>query len=293
MGNKEVETLTPDVTETSESVNPFEAIQRDINFYESCKSSAYGNDLTGSIHSYAMINTTSTVSTTFDWVNQLLHQDGKNRKVTTDVYGTVTEFSNPEEEEVDRYYQTALTIAINQFLAEQRTSMYYEMYAQAIAIFLISEGMKGMLDNIEFPDSIKQKTEDVLIELDDRLQSLVISAKRECEKLQPELYERFIDLDVNLLNEPTGSVVGRWFTREDGTKSINEDLYLVLQGLRTEYLRYVKKNGKVELSTLLSMFGVISSTYNRYKKDMINKVIPKCDASLMSYVKYLLLNNKG
>lgn len=291
MENK-VDQQTPEVTTTPEEVNRFEAIQKDVNFYDSCKQASYGNDLTLAIHSYAMINTNSTVSTTFDWVNQLLHQDGKNRKVTTDVYGTVTEFSNPEEEEVDRYYQTALTIAINQFLAEQRTSMYYEMYAQAIAIFLISEGMKGMLDNIEFPDSIRQKTDDVLLELDDRLHQLVITAKRECERLQPELYERFIDLDINLLNEPTGSVVGRWFTNEDGTRAINEDLYLVLQGLRTEYLRYVKKNGKIELTTLLSMFGVISSTYNRYKKDMINKVIPKCDASLMSYVKFLLLNKE-
>lgn len=286
---KETETEKVDSPTRGELIE--EVIARDINYYNNgATQAAKEKNLTNALHSYAMINTDDAVGVTFDWVNQLLHKDGKNRKVMTDSYNVDAPDYSPEAEEVDKYYQTALSIAFNQFLEEQKDGAYYEKYAETISIFLISEGMKDMISSIELPDNIKTKTEDILITIEDRIRELVLEARKKCEVLQPELLEKFIELEHQLINEPTSAVVTRWFTTDDGKVIINDELVKELRGLRTEFLRYVKRNGKVELATLIRLFGVNKSTYDSYKKGMINKVLPKCDASLMSYVKFLMLS---
>lgn len=277
---------------SNQEVKPKWELTREINFYNKCITSSGSFDLTEAIHAYAMINTSSTVAVTYDWVNQLLHKDGKNRKIIDDQYGSVSTAvtSTDDTDNVDDYYRTALMVAMNQFLNEQKTSAYYDMYALTISIFLISEGLRGSLNEIELPESVRRKTDDVIMELDEKIDQLVHELCSQCQKVQPELYEKFRDLGVNLINEPTNTVVIRWFTTNEGTVLINDDLRTIVQGFRADYLRYIKKSGKVELATLLKMYGMVASTYNRYKRDVISKVITKCDASLMSYVKYLLLN---
>jgi len=265
-------------------------ISKELNYYGQCISGQSENDMTSALNAYVMINSTTIPSLAARFVDSLLSHDGKNRKTVPDVYtgdSTVADGSDG----VDDYYIKSLILVMNEFLNDQRESMYYNMYAQTVSIFLISKGLKDYIDQLELPEDIQNKNGAVLVEMDDRVNELVIEAKKKCKELQPELYEKFVDLGVNLLNEATTTVKYRWFMNiETGECQLSDDMVTVLQGLRAEYLGIVKRNGEVEVSLLLELYGMNSTTYTRYRKDMISKVATKCDSSLISYMKYLFLN---
>lgn len=265
-------------------------ISKELNFYQQCDAGKNTQDLASAMTAYVMINTSTIPSLAASFVNERLNRDGKNRKTVPDAYGVGESLDNPASDSMDDYYIKSLILVINDFLNDMRDSLYYQMYCQTVALFLISKGLKDYVDQIDFPDDIRDKTQTVLITLDDRLQGLVVQAKKKCQELQPELFNRFVEIDINLINEATNSVIYRWFTTEEGIRLINDDLITVLQGLRAEYLRIVKRNGEVEVSLLLELFGMNSTTYTRYRKDMIKHVADKCDSSLISYIKYLFLN---
>lgn len=276
--------------EQTEARNPYEGIERDWNSYIQCRTLSYASDFENALHQYTLINTDSAVMVAKDFVNQLLHIDGKNRKVSSENYGSDSS-SGETEHEADTYYQTALTVAMNQYLTElKEANNNYETYAQVIAIFLISEGLKDMLDGIELPDSIRSKSENVLMAIDDKIHEITREIQDAIRTTQPDIYTKFIELGPAVVAEPTSTVVARWFTTEKNEKLLSEENISKLTAARTEYLRYVKRTGRVELGVLLQLFGMINSTYNRYKRDMISAIIPKCDAALMSYVKHLLLS---
>lgn len=267
-------------------------ISKELSFYQQCDAGKNEQNLTAALNAYVMINTNTIPALAAKFVDSLLSHDGKNRKTVPDAFGTSDVGGEPTDG-IDDYYIKSLILVINEFLNDMRESMYYSMYCQTTSLFLISKGLKDYVDQLDLPDDIKDKTQQVLIELDDRLHGLVIQAKQKCKEIQPELYNQFTELDVNLLNEATTTVVYRWFIKDDGEKIIKDELVDVLQSLRAEYLRIVKRNGEVEVALLLELFGMNATTYTRYRKDMISKVTAKCDSSLISYIKYLFLNKES
>jgi hypothetical protein len=265
-------------------------ISKELNYYGQCVAGCGEKDMVQALNAYVMINSNHIPSMAAKFVDSLLSRDGKNRKTVPDDY-----FGDPVAvdtgDSVDDYYIKAFILVMNEFLNDQRESIYYPMYSQTVSLFLISKGLKDYVDQLDLPDDIRNKTGAVLIELEDRLNGLVIEAKKKCKELQPELYDQFLDLGVNLLNEATTTVKYRWFMdQETGTCKLSEEMITILQNLRAEYLRIVKRNGEVEVGLLLELFGMNSTTYVRYRKDMISKVAAKCDSSLISYIKYLFLN---
>jgi len=267
-----------------------ETISRELNYYGQCEAGLSEKNLTAALNAYVMITGNNVPGVVARFVDSLLSHDGKNRKTVPDSYEG--ESASPDANDgIDDYYIKSLILVMNEFLNDQRESMYYNMYAQTVSIFLISKGLKDYIDQLDLPEDIQTKNAQVLIEMDDRVNELVMQAKAKCKELQPELYEQFVDLGVQLLNEATTTVKYRWFMdNETGLCKLSDEMLTVLQGLRAEYLRMVKRNGEVEVGLLLELYGMNSTTYTRYRKDMISKVAAKCDSSLISYMKYLFLN---
>lgn len=267
-------------------------ISKELSLYQQCSAAASSSDMTSAMVNYIMINTNNIASLVTSFVNSKLSHDGKNRSTTEDQYGE-TSPGLPSSGESDSYYIQALILIFNDFLNDQKESLYYDQYCQAASILLISIGLKDYIEKVELSPDIAEKSQQVLVELQDRLEGLVRTAKEQCRILQPELYDKFLDLGGNLINEATNVVIGRWFTNEDGSRQINEELEQVLKGLRVEYLRIVKRNGYVEVGLLLELFHMNSTTYIRYRKEIINGVAKRCDMDLIHYIKQLFLTQQN